>query len=399
MMRDRIRRWPGLFLGRGAATVLVATLALLMSACGSDDSTPAPAPAYPRDSELRLNHIQVVGTHNSYHIEAPPALHAVIQRIDANLAMTLEYSHIALDQQFETQGIRQVELDVYADPNGGLYAHPKGLRILTGDPNAHIPELDAPGFKVLHVQDLDFMSNCKTLVVCLQTIKTWSAAHPGHVPITILIEAEDDDLGGIGVTEPVPFTAPVFDALDAEIRSVFAPGQIITPDEVRGDAATLEQAVRTRGWPTLGASRGRVLFLLDNGDHYKADYIAGHPSLRGRILFTSSEPGEPEAAFIKLNDPLGDYDHIRDVVQQGFIVRTRADADTVEARNGDTRPRDAALSSGAQFVSTDYPIPDPRFGTYQVTIPMGAPARCNPISAPAACTSLDIENPRYLSSK
>ena len=31
-----------------------------------------------------------------------------------------------------------------------------------------------------------------------------------------------------------------------------------------------------------------------------------------------------------------------------------------------------------------------------VTMPGGMPARCNPITAPADCTSLDIENPKFL---
>jgi hypothetical protein len=383
---------------RLTASAIVVALALLAAACGSDDSTPAPSDAYPRDSQLRLNHIQVLGSHNSYHIQAPPVLFAALKRISLELAQSLEYTHLPLDQQFDTQGIRQIELDVFDDPNGGLYARPRGLRVLTGDPNASIPELEVPGFKVLHVQDLDFLSTCKTFVECLRTINKWSDAHPGHVPMMILIEAKDDPLAGIGVTKPIPFDAAAFDALDAEIRSVLPPQKVITPDEVRGNHATLEEAIRTSGWPTLAAARGRVLFTLDNGDHYKADYIGGHPSLRGRILFASSEPGEPEAAFIKLNDPLGDYDHIREVVSQGFIVRTRSDADTLQARTGDTTMREAALSSGAQFVSTDYPVPNPAFGTgYQVAIPMGSPARCNPVSAPAGCTALDIENPRYLS--
>lgn len=382
-----------------AAISLLAVLALFTSACGSDDSAPANPAAYPRDAQLRLNQIQVLGSHNSYHIQAPGLLFVAIQRISLDLAESLEYTHLPLDQQFDTQGIRQIELDVFADPNGGLFARPKGLRILTGDPNAHIPELDAPGLKVLHVQDLDFMTTCRTLVACLHTVKTWSDAHPGHVPMMILIEAKDDALGGV-VSKPLPFDRTAFDTLDAEIRSVFSDKEMITPDEVRGDRATLDDAIRTRGWPTLGAARGRVLFTLDNGGGYKADYIAGHPSLRGRVLFTSSEPGEPEAGFIKLNDPLGDYNHIREVVSQGFIVRTRADADTIQARSGDTTMRDAALSSGAQFISTDYPVPNPAFGTgYRATIPMGSPARCNPVSAPADCTPTDIENPSYLSSK
>jgi calcium-dependent phosphoinositide phospholipase C len=131
--------------------------------------------------------------------------------------------------------------------------------------------------------------------------------------------------------------------------------------------------VRTDGWPTLGQARGRV-------------------------LFTSSAPGTPEAAFVKLNDPIADFDTIRQVVAAGFVVRTRADADTVQARSNDTTMRDMALASGAQWVSTDYPVPDPSIGTgYQVTIPMGAPGRCNPISAPRDCTAQDIENPQHLS--
>ncbi len=42
---------------------------------------------------------------------------------------------------------------------------------------------------------------------------------------------------------PEKFTAATFDALDAEIRSVFKPGEMITPDQVRGNHATLEEAV------------------------------------------------------------------------------------------------------------------------------------------------------------
>jgi len=286
---------------------------------------------------------------------------------------------------------------VFADPHGGLYAQPLGLRILTRDHSARLPGLEAPGFKVLHVQDLDFMTTCETFIGCLTVIKQWSDAHPGHVPILILVEAKDDDFSAIGLVTPAPIGSLELDALDAEIRTVLPPRQIITPDEVRGRRATLEEAIRTDGWPTLGATRGRVLFALDNEDAKRDAYVAGHPSLRGRVMFTSSRPPAPEAAFVKLNDPLADYELIRRLAAEGFIVRTRADADTVQARTGDTAQRDAALASGAQLVSTDYPVPDPRFGSgYQVTIPEGIPGRCNPVSAPAVCTPQDIENPVHL---
>jgi hypothetical protein len=135
-----------------------------------------------------------------------------------------------------------------------------------------------------------------------------------------------------------------------------------------------------------------VFFCFDNENSARTDYLDGHPSLRGRVMFTSSAPPADAAGFVKLNDPIGDFARIQELVGQGYIVRTRADADTVQARSGDTTMRDAAITSGAQFVSTDYPVPDPRFGTgYFVAIPGGMPARCNPISAPAECTAADIE--------
>jgi hypothetical protein len=43
-------------------------------------------------------------------------------------------------------------------------------------------------------------------------------------------------------------------------------------------------------------------------------------------------------------------------------------------------------------VSTDYPVPNPEFGTgYFVEIPGGAPGRCNPVNAPAGCRTPFIE--------
>jgi hypothetical protein len=114
--------------------------------------------------------------------------------------------------------------------------------------------------------------------------------------------------------------------------------------------------------------------------------------LDGRVLFTNSSPGSADAAFVERNDPLSA--DIPGLIETGYIVRTRADADTEQARSGDTTDRDAALASGAQYVSTDYPVPDPALGTgYFVEIPGGAPGRCNPVNAPPGCRSAPLERP------
>jgi hypothetical protein len=390
--------------GTGAAAATLGALALATTAaCGGGGGGGGGGgdeePLRPLDETLRLNDVQVLGSHNSYHVEQPPEVMALLRAFSPELADSLEYSHPPLEQQFDEEGIRQIELDVFADTAGGLYATPAGFE-LAGLPPEVDPLMLEPGFKVFHVQDIDQTSTCVTLVGCLVELRDWSAAHPGHVPIMVLIEVKSDPIPDpvqAGFVVPETIEADDLDALDAEIRTVFEPDQILVPDDVRGDHASLEEAILTEGWPTLGASRGRVLFALDNGGPVLDAYVDGHPALEGRVLFTSSPIGSPEAAFLKLNDPVADGDAIRDAVAAGYLVRTRADADTVEARTGDVTSRDAALESGAHWVSTDYPVDDPRFpAAYVATIPEGTPARCNPVRRPEGCTSAAIEDPSTL---
>jgi hypothetical protein len=345
---------------------------------------------------VALNEIQVLGSHNSFHIQARPALFALLAAFSPELAASLEYTHLPLPDQFSTQSVRQIELDVFADPAGGLYNLRRALILLGESADSGIPALKEPGFKVLHVQDIDFETTCVTFVECLQVVKRWSDTHRGHLPIAILVELKEDpipDPVNLGFTVPLIVGAADLDALDAEIRSVLPRNKVLTPDDVRRGRPTLDEAVTTLGWPRLDAVRGKVLFLMDNGGAKRDLYRTGHPALEGRMIFTNSVPGDPDAAFVKLNDPF-DPD-IPDVVAAGYIVRTRADADTVEARTGDTAPREAALASGAQFVSTDYPVPNPAFGTgYFVQIPGGMPGRCNPVTGPAGCRVEGLERLR-----
>jgi hypothetical protein len=124
------------------------------------------------------------------------------------------------------------------------------------------------------------------------------------------------------------------------------------------------------------------MFALDNEGAIRDLYLADRPSLEGRLMFASVDPESPAAGWFKINDPVSDYDRIRSLVERGFMVRTRADADTVQARKNDVERRDRALSSGAQFVSTDFPEPRPDFSPYKVVLPGGAVARPNPVAKP-----------------
>jgi hypothetical protein len=347
------------------------------------------------NAPLKMNQIQVIGTHNSYHAGIAPSESKLWQGKNAEAYAGLDYQHEPLPKQLDS-GVRQIELDIYADTKGGLYAHPSGPRMVA---TAHLPadpEFDPngimlkPGFKVMHVQDVDYRSTCQPFIACLEQVRMWSKAHPEHVPIFILVETKQGKAGGdLHLTVPEPFTPATFDALDQEIRSVFPPSELITPDDVRGNYATLNEAVLADNWPTLASARGKVVFLMDQRPVGPV-YLDGHPSLRGRVLFTNATPGQPDAAFIECND--GPAVEITNLVKQGYLIRARTDSDTKEARSDNTATRNAMMASGAQMLSTDYPKDEPArwTGHYVVTLPDGVVARCNPINARTGCSADDL---------
>ena len=352
-------------------------------------------------NDLKLNQIQVIGSHNSYRIRPVQDMFNLMTGLNPELAAKLDYGHPSFDVQFSQHGIRQIEIDVYYDPEGGLFYNQRGNLFIGLPVPSGIEELLDPGLKVLHFPDIDYLTHYLTFIDALTAVKTWSDANPNHVPIFILVEAKEEGLANIypslsGFTQPLPFDRDALDAIDADIRSVFSNDlkKLITPDDVRGNNESLEAVILDGGWPTIGESRGKVFFGLDNGGAIRDEYVADHPALEGRVLFTSSDPGTPEAAFLKMNTPA---ESIADYVTQGYIVRTRADADTEAARTGDVGPRDLALSSGAQFVSTDYYVADARHDTndgwtdYSVALPDNMIARENPISGTGNFTGKEIE--------
>lgn len=345
---------------------------------------------------IRLNQIQVIGTHNSYHLAPTPEVLTYIKGLVGDAVDGWDYSHKPLAEQFERLKIRQIELDVLADPEGGRFARPKIRGMLSAlgrnpgpDPNEN-GVLEKPGLKVLHVQDIDYRSTVPTLRAALEEIRAWSTAHPRHVPILVLLELKEERRAGL--TPPAPFDRDQLDGVDREILDVFDRERILAPDDVRGEFETLPEAIQQRGWPALDAVRGKVMFGLDNEGELRDRYLEGHPALRGRLLFVSVGPEHPAAAWMKVNDAVGDFERIQDLVRRGFLVRTRADADTRQARANDPTTRDKAMASGAQFVSTDYPEPDERFSAYQVELGGGIAARSNPVCGPRILDGKDLES-------
>lgn len=114
---------------------------------------------------------------------------------------------------------------------------------------------------------------------------------------------------------------------------MFSERDMITPDDLRRPGWTLEQSVRRSGWPELDRSRGTV-------------------------------------------------------------IRTRSDVPLGTVRSGDTEMLQAALASGAQIISTDFPQVgmSARYGSdYVARLPDGGRVRCNPVNAPRSCREDRLE--------
>lgn len=382
----------GRTLRRAAATFLA--LAVALPGCSDDGGPDSADDATTTTAEdggsggLRLNEVQVLGTHNSYHVAPEPRLLQKLIDLAAQIPgvaedlgdpTSLDYTHLPLDEQLDA-GLRTFELDITADPTGGTFADPKGPGVL-GVPDPVVPtDMEEPGIKVFHIVDIDQISTCQTLAICLETIRAWSDENPDHEPIVVQLELKNDGLPEpFDVTPVTPFGAAELDALDEEIRSVFPDDRLITPDLVRGDAPDLRTAVTTEGWPLLDEVRGRVMFYLDNSGPSSDAYREGRPSLEGRVAFTSDRDDLPSSAVLVKNDATDPS--IPDLVREGFIVRTRADADLVEAKANDTSKRDAAFASGAQLIHSDHPQGHARKDNgYVVTFGTEVAIRCNPVT-------------------
>ena len=300
---------------------------------------------FPLDGELRLDEIQLVATHNSYHVQPDPLRLFLIGLVEPEEADALRYTHEPLWDQLDA-GIRGFELDV-------RYKRDR--------------------FEIVHVPLVGNRGTCPDFTLALREIRLWSDAHPAHLPIVVLFELKADWMQ----LDPGlrPFTAESLDEMDRLLTAEFPDGRLITPDSVRGTAPTLRDAVANGGWPPVRGLLGKVMFILHENEEYRKLYTSGRPSLEGRVMFTCSEPGEPDAAVMLRNDP--NDAEIPNLVSAGYLVRTRADADL----DIDATKRHAALASGAQIISTDYPPSEPQEETgYVVDFGGGRTVRKRPIA-------------------
>lgn len=295
------------------------------------DATATPSADTRAFDALRFDELQVVATHNSYNL-APTWLQTeVIRLVEPGEADALQYGHATLTEQLDA-GIRSFELDA---------------------------RWDGERFWSVHVPLVGNRATAPDLALGLEEIALWSARNPGHLPISIMVEVKSDYM----FLDPRlrGFDAAAADALDALVARQLGE-RLFAPAELGGGA-----------WPTVGELRDRVLLFFGNDERVRELVLDGRAGLDGRSVFTSSKTGARDARFAVVDDPRDPL--VTQLLGQGVIVRTRADADLAT----DPAQRDAAFASGAQLVSTDFPPYAPQEGTgYTVAFPGGALVRAIP---------------------
>lgn len=365
---------------------------------------------------IKINQLQVVGTHNSYAQPADPRvlelvtpiINGMMQKYSSSMSEEqkakfkeyhpygmdlkegLNYNHPDFTEQLNAN-LRGLEIDVYYDPEGKRFSNPATYQILqakgiTDLAPMNTKGLDQPGFKVLHMADIDFRSHYPTLKDALTTLRQWSDKHPGHSPIFMMIEAKDSGFPIFeNSTKVLPFDKKAYDELDEEIIKYLGKDKIITPKEVQGKYSTLKEAVTHHNWPKLKEAQDKFIFMLLPGSagtlSSKNNPYLINGSLKDRIMFLSSEPDDSFAGFILRDNAIIRQKEIQDLVKQGFMVRTRSDIETYEAKINDTSRAKAAFSSGAQVISTDFFRPGNTYGTpYYVHPPQEKDYMNNPVN-------------------
>jgi len=323
---------------------------------------------------IYLNDIRILASHNSYKKKPHPKVMLFLAKVknklgEENDPIQLDYGHELLSSQLTNYGIRGFELDIYFDAKGGKFSKPKVNAFICGLKNKlDQAELNVPGFKLLHIADIDYETNYFTLESALVEIRMWSEMHPLHCPIFINLELKNDSpadasatLRHLGFKRATQFTAETYNLLDSVVLANFNAEQLFTPSDFRKDYISLRARIRTEGWPLLSSCRGKIFFIMEG---YNPELYNGKES---RPLFVYGELTDDNVIFLLRNDPLGNEMDIKRLTND-YMVRTRTDAGTLDARINSYQRFEAAMRSNAQLISTDYYKPDPTIGKFVIGI-------------------------------
>lgn len=285
------------------------------------------------ENGLKFNELRYIATHNSYQTKSTDEM----KKIYSNLSEltfglvgsgTADFVSPTITEQLNS-GIYSMELDVETFDRDGEVS-----------------------FTCMHSPYLEMGTSCYDFELTLKEISMWSDNNPGHLPITFIVEMkeifiplENMEWPNIGYVEE----------LDRVLRKNLG-DKLFTPADMLRDYENFAALRADDGWCEVENMRGKVLFLLHDCN-ITDDYIDVDGSLRTQAMFPMMEYKDADnknASFLIMNDPKKEKDHYGEVLDSGFIVRTRAD----KYNEISDERRELAFKSGAQIISTDYPVKD-----------------------------------------
>eukprot|EP00466_Bigelowiella_natans_P012457 jgi/Bigna1/85765/estExt_fgenesh1_pg.C_60049 len=292
-------------------------------------------------SDIALNRVQVVGTHNSVHVAGMFSI----------FIPYWQYTHPSLIDQLNT-GIRHLEIDLWYNKSFGMWEvwHECVDRLTVSAPlllicNDAIVGGGGAGGGSKMVTPL-------LLRDVLSQLFSWSKSNQGHFPLSINLDIKGAYISGTSYLTPwllgrgfshSKADRQIFQALEREILAEFPIPNLHTPASMLlgSGTKTLREAIQKSGWPAVNALRGKTQFQLNlNGCRASLNTV-----IPSSVFFKRGhnfQDPEPDVGWFETNDPVV----TKILIEKGYFVR----ALDPHSKFGDT-----GKNPMAQYVATNHP--------------------------------------------
>lgn len=283
------------------------------------------------DAGLKFNELRYTATHNSYQTESVDVLKQIYGKLS--------------DLTF---GLVPENMAKFASPtltdqlNSGIYSFEIDIEVFDRDGDI--------SFTCMHSPCLEMTTSCYDFALAMKEIAMWSDNNPGHLPITVIIEPKEIFLP---LEDMKVLNLDYAKELDKTLKEALG-GRLFTPADMLRDYESFGVMRRADDWCKVSDMLGKVLILFHECNTTEG-YIELDPTLRAQAMFPMLRAKDIDrdcASFLLINKPESEFDDIQEALDNKFIVRTRADEFTKVSE----KRREKAFESGAQIISTDYPV-------------------------------------------
>lgn len=205
------------------------------------------------DGGVKYNEVQFLATHNSYKAKPGKELYF----LKPITAFQYKYYFDTLTNQLNS-GIFSFELDFYPTKGGFICAHKT-----FGDTATY----------------------CYDFSLAIEELKLWSDNNPGHLPVTIMIEAKGWDFYN---KDAVSFDGAAMKRLDKMLSDIME-DKLFAPSDMLEGYTSLAASAKEGGWPDLKDMKDKFVFMLTVEAAYS--YIEQNPDLSGAAMFPLVETG------------------------------------------------------------------------------------------------------------